>query len=61
MKQIVPPTAGLALSLVLILGLGTGFAHFETRNTTGYMQVARFEVGKSLTPIVGHGLHGVPR
>ena len=27
MKQIVPPTAGLALSLVLILGLGTGFAH----------------------------------
>ena len=27
MKQIVPPTAGLAVSLVLILGLGTGFAH----------------------------------
>ncbi len=27
MKQIVPPTAGLAVSLVLILGLGTGVAH----------------------------------
>ena len=27
MKQIVPPTAGLAVSLVLILWLGTGFAH----------------------------------
>ena len=27
MKQIVPPTAGLVVSLVLILGLGTGFAH----------------------------------